>query len=227
MKRIRVLSEQERALWAHVAKSIKPENRDRMRAAHSMAEMLDAPSGEGMQTGYPMGAKAAATDKPVGKVPGQAANLTKTGSESDPRANKGAESRAAYPALAPIERRLRQRLSRGQRLVDAKIDLHGLRQDEAQDALIQFLARSHAHGAGVVLVVTGKGRSKSEPTARAGAWQADNAQFLERMERGILNRMVPLWLAAPNARRFVIGFETAAAHHGGSGALYVRIRRAR
>jgi DNA-nicking Smr family endonuclease len=39
--------------------------------------------------------------------------------------------------------------------------------------------------------------------------------------------MVPHWLADPGLRRCVIGYEEAARRHGGGGALYVRIRRAR
>ncbi|RYE30848.1 MAG: hypothetical protein EOP23_17845, partial [Hyphomicrobiales bacterium] len=47
---------------------------------------------------------------------------------------------AALP-LAPIERRLRTQLRRGQQSVDASIDLHGMRQDEAHLALHSFLRR--------------------------------------------------------------------------------------
>jgi DNA-nicking Smr family endonuclease len=45
--------------------------------------------------------------------------------------------------------------------------------------------------------------------------------------RGALRREVPQWLALPEFRPLVIGFEEAAATHGGAGALYVRIRRSR
>jgi DNA-nicking Smr family endonuclease len=38
---------------------------------------------------------------------------------------------------------------------------------------------------------------------------------------------VPEWLGLPELRRFVVGFEQAAIGHGGAGALYVRVRRAR
>lgn len=115
----------------------------------------------------------------------------------------------ALPPLAPLERRQRQRLSRGRAEVDGVIDLHGMRQAEAHGALIAFLNRAHVAGAGVVVVVTGKGAPGRDP------------------ERGVLRRLVPHWLAEPGLRRVVIGFETAARGHGGEGALYVRIRRLR
>lgn len=45
--------------------------------------------------------------------------------------------------------------------------------------------------------------------------------------RGVLRRLVPQWLAAPELRAVVVGFETAGRGHGGEGALYVRVRRTR
>jgi DNA-nicking Smr family endonuclease len=43
----------------------------------------------------------------------------------------------------------------------------------------------------------------------------------------VLRRQVPLWLALPDLRGMVVGFEQAHIGHGGEGALYVRLRRAR
>jgi DNA-nicking Smr family endonuclease len=114
--------------------------------------------------------------------------------------------------LAPIERRLRQRLSRGQMSVDMKIDLHGMRQDEAHSALRRFLFRARQNEAKLVLVVTGKGGGKVRSDASYG------------VEGGVLRRSVPHWLSAPELRHLVLGFEEAALVHGGSGALYVRLR---
>jgi DNA-nicking Smr family endonuclease len=110
------------------------------------------------------------------------------------------------PPLAPIDRRLRQRLSRGAAAVDARLDLHGLTQAAAKGRLESFLHGAQARGHGLVLVITGKGRGEGE---------------------GVLRRQVPLWLALPQLRALVIGFEEAAPTHGGAGALYVRVRKAR
>ena len=120
----------------------------------------------------------------------------------------------APPPLAPLERRLRQRLARGTHPIDAMIDLHGLRQEQAHHALRGFLARAQADGCQVVLVVTGKG----------GSGPQDGGLF---EERGVLRRVVPHWLRLPDIRPLVVGFEEAAGHQGGAGALYVRIRRRR
>jgi DNA-nicking Smr family endonuclease len=43
----------------------------------------------------------------------------------------------------------------------------------------------------------------------------------------VLRRQVPHWLKLPELRDYVIGFESAHIAHGGEGALYVRVRRAR
>ena len=114
--------------------------------------------------------------------------------------------------LSPMERRLRQRLSRGRAEVDAVMDLHGLRQDQAHGVLRQFLFTAQARGAKVVIVITGKGGRSSD----LASWHS---------ETGVLRRSVPQWLRAPELRGVVIGFEEAGQHHGGAGALYVRIRR--
>ncbi len=118
--------------------------------------------------------------------------------------------RPAVPGLAPLERRARQRLARGHMPVDAALDLHGLRQHEAHPALHGFLLRAQHQGAKIVLIVTGKGEGRAGDSFEEG---------------GVLRRAVPIWLRAPEWRNLVVGFEEAARHHGGAGALYVRIRR--
>jgi DNA-nicking Smr family endonuclease len=112
------------------------------------------------------------------------------------------------PVLAPIDRRSKQKLARGTQAIDARIDLHGRTQDEAHAVLLRFLHRAQASGAKTVLVITGKGG------------RADSG-------RGVLKRQVPMWLALPEFRALVVGFADAAIGHGGEGALYVRVRRAR
>ena len=123
-----------------------------------------------------------------------------------------APAKPAIPPLAPLERRLRTQLRRGQQSVEAVIDLHGMRQDEAHDALRGFLRREQGRGTRLALVVTGKGA-------------AGSSGFGD--ERGVLKRVVPHWLRLPDIRPFVVGFEEAEQRHGGAGALYIRLRRAR
>lgn len=111
------------------------------------------------------------------------------------------------PATAPLEKRLKQKIARGSQPIDGRLDLHGHTQAEAHDALLRFLRRIQSRGGRLVLVITGKGV------------RGDSG--------GVLKRAVPMWLALPEFRSLVIGFDTAAISHGGEGALYVRVRKVR
>jgi DNA-nicking Smr family endonuclease len=176
MRRRPQLTDEELALWAHVAEGVRPlPGRKVQKVAASAAPTVEI------------------------RAAGVFAGLQTAPHPPAPR----------LKPLVPLERRMRQRVSRGRAPIDGIIDLHGMRQDEAHRALLNFVHRKHHEGAGVVIVVTGKG----SPDAEHG--------------RGVLRRMVPHWLADPGLRRCVLGYEEAAQHHGGGGALYVRIRRAR
>jgi DNA-nicking Smr family endonuclease len=117
---------------------------------------------------------------------------------------------AAPPPLASLGRRERTHLSRGRKEIEARIDLHGMTQSRAHHALHAFLHRASAEGLSFVLVITGKGRTVGPDS-----------------ERGVLRRQVPHWLSLPEFRAMVVGYQEAAIGHGGEGALYVRVRRAR
>ena len=114
--------------------------------------------------------------------------------------------------LHQLEHRYRRKIVRGVTAIDARIDLHGLTQFQAHDRLLGFLYQAQARRHRVVLVITGKG---------GGPERA----YMD--ERGVLRRMVPQWLAMPDLRSVVIGYEQAHPSHGGAGALYVRIRKKR
>jgi DNA-nicking Smr family endonuclease len=177
----RRLTEEEEHLWAAVARSIKP-----LRAGKRVPmAALPKPSPHGARPAR----KAAADHPPAPTAPHR-------------------EPPASAIALA---RREKQQLARGKMEIGGRIDLHGMTQAQAHDALLHFLRRYQAEGAKFVLVITGKG----SPGAVA------------RGERGILRRQVPLWLALPEFRACVLGFDIAHLGHGGEGALYVRLRKAR
>ena len=114
---------------------------------------------------------------------------------------------ASTPPLASLDRREKQRLARGREPIEARIDLHGLTLAQAHAALARFLRAARADGAKFVLVITGKGAHEGE--------------------RGVLRRQVPQWLRSSEFGELVVGFEAAHVRHGGEGALYVRLRRAR
>jgi len=108
-------------------------------------------------------------------------------------------------ALHPLDRPTLEKLSAGRVPIEGRVDLHGLTQDQAYSLLYSFLQRASASGARYVLVITGKGSSSGGD--------------------GVLRRAVPAWLSTPAFRPLVSSHSHAARHHGGSGALYVRLRR--
>jgi len=177
--RRRVLSGEERVLWAAFTKTIAPLEAG---AHFDAGDSADEPP-------------SAALRVPAAPIPAPAAE------------------RAAPPPLAPLGRRLRQRVARGKEAIDGRLDLHGLTQAQAHSALLHFLRNAQTRQARVVLVITGKGSGKL-------GGRGDG-------ERGVLRRQVPQWLNLPEFRALVVGFEDAHIAHGGEGALYLRLRRAR
>lgn len=122
------------------------------------------------------------------------------------------------PPLADLDRRLARRLRSGKVEIEARIDLHGLRQDEAHAALRSFLFSAHAKGLRSVLVITGKGVS----TGRSAGQRISD--FFGEPERGVLRRNVPHWLSEPDLRAIIVSYTGAAPQHGGEGAIYVQLR---
>lgn len=195
----RALSEEEHKLWRAVVKDAKP---------LAQAALVAAPEPS-------RGASAPKSEKTVPITKQTASNRSESG------INKPART-VAPPPLTGLDRRTSQRLARGQVVAEARFDLHGLRQDEAEDALFRFLARSRAAGLRLVLVITGKGES---PFTRH---TLHSRHYHEAPERsGVLRPALPVWLASPRFRAEVTGFQPAHPKHGGGGAFYIWLRKSR
>lgn len=129
----------------------------------------------------------------------------------------------AHRAPAPAGKRDLQQQARGDDppphpariAIEARIDLHGMTQRAAHEALTRFILDCHARDRKFLLVITGKGR-KPDPH---DPWAGD--------EPGILRRRVPEWLRAGVAGSLVRQIHPAAQRHGGAGAFYVLLRRKR
>jgi DNA-nicking Smr family endonuclease len=123
---------------------------------------------------------------------------------------------AHVPRAAPLDRQTSRQLDKGKLEVEARLDLHGMRQRDAHAQLRRFLKTAQARGLKHVLVITGK-----------GAEQAAAKSFYEEDERGVLRNAVPHWLSGPEFATLVVSYSQAPRRLGGGGALYVRLRRAR
>jgi len=106
-----------------------------------------------------------------------------------------------HDAAPGLDRATNDRLRRGQMAIDGRLDLHGMDREQAHRALDRFLEVSAAQGRRCLLLVTGKS--------------------------GVLRAEAPRWLnQAPNRGR-LIAFTPAQPRHGGTGALYLLLKRQR
>lgn len=124
------------------------------------------------------------------------------------------------PPINQIEKRLNRRIARGNTHFDARIDLHGMTQNEAHGALLGFLRVSQARGCRVALVITGKGRASDVRDISHGHFSMSEAP-------GVLRRSIRGWLEQADFRHLVAAYAQAHRRHGGDGAIYVQIRRDR
>ncbi|WP_239479642.1 Smr/MutS family protein [Actibacterium sp. 188UL27-1] len=97
---------------------------------------------------------------------------------------------------------------------DARIDLHGMTLNQAHPALNGFVLSSHRAGRRLLLVITGKGKTVPDDGPIPSS-------------RGVLRRHVPQWLRLPPLSAIVLEVTPAHIRHGGDGAYYVYLRRAR
>lgn len=127
-------------------------------------------------------------------------------------------------SLSGLDKRNATRFSRGKIEIEARLDLHGHTQEGAHRTLRHFITAQFSAGRRCVLVITGKGSRKTGD----GQSHADAmGGFMPDRRRGVLHRLVPLWLSEPELAGFVVAFHPARPRHGGDGALYVYLRRQR
>ncbi|MCB1509394.1 MAG: Smr/MutS family protein [Hyphomicrobiaceae bacterium] len=201
-RRKKGLSPEDRALWQAFSHGITPARvKDRV-PGH------DSPVSTDSRETLPE-AIARKSRETVKGVPGATARSGQTrpvGSATQP---------PAPPAI--FDRKTAKKLGKGRVDVDARIDLHGMRQVEAHSALLGFLRGAAQRGHRCVLVITGKG----DPDRAGVPWDVVS----HNTGRGVLRRNVPMWLASAEFRDLVVSFATAHIRHGGDGAFYVQIRR--
>ena len=201
MSKRRELDPGEHALWDEVVRSVKP--------------------ARGKRQAKPRAETATPKRDPVKPLPRLPAHTTQPKPPSQPL-------KGLAPALMPgqamhgVDGGTAERLRRGRIAPDAVLDLHGLTQDRAYATLLNFIRRNHAQGHRCVLVITGKGLGKSSTDSSAKGFVMP-----ERSRGGVLRTLVPHWLNDSDLRASVVGVQTAHQRHGGTGALYIYLRRKR
>jgi DNA-nicking Smr family endonuclease len=178
-RRVRAPSEDERALFARVMADVRP--------LRGRRRMIPSPQAS------------------PGPAPASAEVARAPGPPAPAKPERGELRIDAPPAAAGIDRATLTRLKRGEIAIDRRIDLHGMTQARAHETLDRFVADAAAHGARLLLIITGKGVGGD----------------------GVLRRMLPRWIAAGSHAMRVLRIEPAQPKHGGAGAWYVYLRKKR
>lgn len=216
------LSKADRDLWDHVARGINPIKSNRYSGTENdtIKVPTSAISKKNATTMVSKPAKSDPTTPPRGRSLDPAA--LKKAMESWPNVHHDRKATEVKPSLRQnvpgLDKRTAERLRKGKMDIDGKLDLHGLTRAEAHRRLRSFITAQQIQGKRCVLVITGKGSSRQK---------TDDAPFMAPERTGILREAVPKWLTAPDLRHLVIDIRHAQPKHGGSGALYVLLRRSR
>ncbi|MFM2372762.1 MAG: hypothetical protein RIS85_2484 [Pseudomonadota bacterium] len=127
------------------------------------------------------------------------------------------------PSPTPVKRPLERdgldsswdrKLARGAIAPDVTIDLHGLGLDAAHARLTGGIAQALAMGARVILLIAGKHRPHDEHDLRGSKRGAIRAKLLD-------------WLAHSSHASNIAAVRPAQQRHGGAGAVYIVLRKAR
>ena len=206
------------AAWQRVKAAATPlQKRNLMTYASADASIdaftdasIDRPTNKPRQAkakAAPQTSKMPTANTPTANTP--TANIPKAringSGKAKPTQQKSTHQKSTKPPQARIDMRSRRRLQRGALPIDATLDLHGLTLAEAERVLAGFIARQGARGSVWLLVITGKG-TRGEGKLRAA---------------------LPGWMATPAIAHWVVEYGEAAIAHGGSGAFYLRLRKAK
>lgn len=185
MAKTRKPSEEERRLWRLVMQDVVPlRPRDPVSSPPPPPEPVPSPPPR---------------PAPPGQRPAAAA--------PKPAPPAAAPKRLRSGDLTGIDGHRADRLRRGKQEIEGRLDLHGMRQIEAHDALIGFIASAQQAGKKTLLVITGKGSFSNGDS--------------------VLRANVPLWLNERPLRDKILAITPAHPRDGGAGALYVVLKRRR
>ena len=105
-----------------------------------------------------------------------------------------------------LNRKTMKKLKSGELAVQGFIDLHGFTKQEAEVEVKDFLIRSYKLGLRCVLIVHGRGLNSPDSLP-------------------VIKEGLPRWLGQGPVRKVVLAFATARPYDGGTGAIYVLLRR--
>lgn len=204
----RGIKPEDRAIWEQVIRSVSPLSQRPAPTAPrdpppiDLAPIAEPPVAEGAETTLPR-------------------RIVKPAGAARPApAWHGPRPRHPQPVGRPepgLDKRTAERLRRGERAPDARIDLHGMTAECAHRALDRFIGAALGKGHRCILVITGKGGRRHS---------GDDAPFM-RPEAGVLREAAPNWLRTGPYANSIVGIFAAHIRHGGAGAFYVYLKKPR
>ena len=114
-------------------------------------------------------------------------------------------STLAHKSSFQTDKRTHEKFREGRMELDGTIDLHGLTLPEAHRAFSKFIRSHIKQKSRMLLVITGKGKGGE----------------------GIIKSSLPSWINEVDIDHAVLKCAPASAKHGGNGAFYILLRRAR
>lgn len=108
--------------------------------------------------------------------------------------------------VSDLDPKVYRQLRAGQYSPEAHLDMHGLNADQAMLTLLHFVREHYLAGKRCLLVIPGRG--------------ANSPGGLP-----VLKEELKSWLTRDPLKRVVLAFSTALPRHGGTGALYVLLRK--
>lgn len=206
-KRRRTVSDEEKTLWEVFTRDVKPLRKKRKGHDDDMAASDDIHTSDTAIT-LPdnLGEKLEQSEQ------SRAARNLPSARNADrgPQIKKQKLGDLKPGVTDGIDRSTANKFQKGKMSIDGRIDLHGMTQDVAHNALNAFIEDSWRAGKRCVLVITGKG-SRADEYGRTG----------------LLRERTPQWLSAPRLRNRILAINQAQIQHGGAGAFYVLLKRRR
>ncbi|MEH6629448.1 MAG: Smr/MutS family protein [Halopseudomonas aestusnigri] len=190
-------SKKEPDLWRMVSKTVKPLEN---RDYYVFGRVLPQPSFD------PDKFEAEFSDSDV-EIPFKPYRSAPAKSRPAPETLKKNLSPLSHGQVENMDGRQAERFTKGRMPMEAILDLHGQTQVQAMSSLAAFISDCRARNLRNVLIITGKGSGLQS--------------------QGVLKTMVPRWLNDEVNRGAILAFSHAKHHHGGSGALYVLLKRRR
>lgn len=223
---LRGLGAEDRALWDRAVRNAIPLDPARHQPGTSPSAGMQGSAGPGTRPSsaqHPGRSPSPATGPATAHVPTSSVrtrSLRPAGSGKPAAVGVDLAGPTVGPVGRPeagLDRRLAERLRRGERAPDGRIDLHGMTAERAHRALDRRIGEALARGERLVLVITGKGSKRRS---------ADDVPFM-RDDHGVLRQQAPGWLRSGPYARQIVGIYEAPLRHGGGGAFYVYLKKQR